>query len=203
MTWLNWPNRITITRIILVAPFVICLLNLNVGTTVWRHAALALFLVVAVSDALDGFLARRLNEETPLGRFLDPVADKLLIACAVIMLAVDATAVPGHRLPSWVPVVAIGKDVLLVIGFGLAYAVTGEFFVQPRIWGKLCTLVQLVMIASVLAAPEWPETLARALPVLWWLASGLAIAAVVDYLRIGNRFAAEYHANRLRVDRNE
>lgn len=203
MTWLNWPNRITIIRIILIAPFVICLLNLNVAGTVWRHAALALFMVVAVSDALDGFLARRLDEETPLGRFLDPVADKLLIACAVLMLAVEATAVPGHRLPSWVPVFAIGKDVLVVIGFGLVYAVTGQFFVQPRIWGKLCTLVQLVMIAGVLAAPDLPGAVARTLPVFWWLASGLAIAAVVDYLRIGNRFAAEHHANRLRIDRDE
>ena len=193
MAWLNWPNRITITRIILVAPFVICLLNLNIGGTAWRHAALTLFLVVALSDALDGLLARQLKEETPLGRYLDPVADKLLIACAVIMLAVEATAVHGYRLPSWVPVIAIGKDVLLVIGFGLVYAVTGEFFVHPRIWGKLCTLVQLVMVAGVLAAPDLPRAMARALPVFWWLASGLAITAAVDYLRIGNRFAAQHH----------
>ena len=203
MAWLNWPNRITITRIVLVAPFVICLLNLNVGRPAWRHVAFALFMVVALSDALDGFLARRLKEETPLGRFLDPVADKLLIACAVIMLAVEATAVPSYRLPSWVPVIAIGKDVLVIIGFGLVYAVTGEFFVHPRILGKLCTLVQLVMVAGVLAAPDLPEVLARALPLFWWLASGLAIAAVVDYLRIGNRFAAERHAKKLRVPQNE
>jgi len=83
MTWLNWPNRITIGRIVLVVPFVICLLNLNNPEwTGWRYVALVLFSFMAVSDGLDGFLARRLREETPLGRFLDPVADKLLIACA-------------------------------------------------------------------------------------------------------------------------
>ncbi len=191
MTWLNWPNRITIARIVFVTPFVICLLNLNDTTwTGWRHLALGLFMVLAFSDALDGFLARRLREETPLGRFLDPVADKLLIACAVVLLAIDSTAVENFRPPSWVPVIAVGKDVLTVIGFGLVYATTGEFFVQPRIWGKSCTLVQFGMIAFCLLAPDLPAVVQRLWPGLYWLASGLAIIALVDYLRIGNRFAA-------------
>jgi len=77
MSWLNWPNRITIGRIVLVAPMVICMLNLNATWPGWRYLALGLFSLMAISDALDGFLARRLKEETQLGRFLDPVADKL------------------------------------------------------------------------------------------------------------------------------
>ncbi len=199
MTWLNWPNRITIARIILVAPLVICMLNLNADWSGWRRLAIGLFVVSALSDALDGFLARRLNEETPLGRFLDPVADKLLIASAVIILAVGSSAVPGYRIPSWVPVIALSKDLLTVIGCGLVYATTGKFFIQPRLLGKSCTLVQLVMIAAVLIAPDLPSGLARGLPVLWWLASVLAIGAAVDYLRIGNRFAAAQHAEAQRV----
>ena len=195
MTWLNWPNRITIARIILVGPLVICLLNLNSGWGAWRHIALGVFCLMAVSDALDGYLARRFDEETPLGRFLDPVADKLLVASAVVLLAVDSTAVKDFQLPSWVVVIAVGKEILTVIGFSLVYATTHEFFIKPRIWGKACTLVQLVMIALVLLAPDLPPTLARGLPVFWWLASGLAIVATVDYLRIGNRFAARRHAD--------
>ena len=147
MTWLNWPNRITLVRIALVPPFVICLLNMNTGWAGSRHLAIVLFGVMALSDALDGFLARRLNQSTPLGRFLDPIADKLLISCAVVLLAVVATSVSGFRLPSWVPVIAIGKDALTVIGFGLVYATTGQYFVEPRPWGKACTLLQLVMVA--------------------------------------------------------
>lgn len=194
MTWLNWPNRITIVRILLVAPLVICLLNLNIGWAGWRHVALGLFTLMALSDALDGFLARRLKEETPLGRFLDPVADKLLITSVIVLLAVDATAVPSFKLPSWVPVIVLGKEVLTLIGFGLVYVVTGEFFVKPRISGKACSLVQLLMIAFCLLAPDLPPVLQRPWGILYWLASGLAIVAVVDYLRIGNRFAAEHHA---------
>lgn len=193
MTWLNWPNRITIARITLIAPLVICLLNLNhPGWTGWRHLALAIFIVMALSDALDGYLARRLNAETLLGRFLDPVGDKLLIACTVILLAHEPTAVSGFMLPNWVVVLALGKDVLTVIGFGIIYAATGKFFIQPRMWGKACTVVQLVMIGYCLLAPDLPGLMYPVWPALYWLASGLAIIALMDYIRIGNQYAARH-----------
>ena len=203
MTSLNWPNRVTITRIFLVIPLVICLLNLNTGWAPWRHLALVFFALTAVGDALDGYLARRLHQETPLGRFLDPLADKLLIASTVVLLAIEATAVPGFRLPSWVAVIAVSKDLLTVIGFGLVHATTGEFFIQPRIWGKLCTFVQLAMIAFALAAPDLPAWLAQVLPVLWWVASGLAVVAVIDYVTIGNRFAVQRHEEELKAEHDE
>jgi CDP-diacylglycerol--glycerol-3-phosphate 3-phosphatidyltransferase len=191
MSRLNWPNRITIARIVLVVPFVICLLNLNADGALWRYVSLVLFVTMSLSDALDGFLARRFRESTALGRFLDPVGDKLLVTSAMILLSVDATAVHGFRLPSWVPVIAISKDVLTVIGFLLLYAVTGRFFIRPRVLGKVCTLVQLVMVGLMLSAPDWAGLAAKIVPVFWWLTSGLAIAALADYLRIGSRFAAE------------
>jgi CDP-diacylglycerol--glycerol-3-phosphate 3-phosphatidyltransferase len=204
MTWLNWPNRITICRIALIVPFVICLLNLNVGWAGWRYLAIVLFALMAISDALDGFLARQLGEETPLGRFLDPVGDKLLIASAVVLLSIDATAVPNFQLPSFVPVIAVGKDVLTVIGFGLVYATTGEFFVQPRVLGKACTLVQLVTVGYCLVAPDLAPILPHGiLWVLCWLASALAVVALIDYVRIGNRFAAEHQAKVQGADTDE
>ncbi|MFQ5414535.1 MAG: CDP-alcohol phosphatidyltransferase family protein [Phycisphaerae bacterium] len=195
MKWLNWPNRITIARIGLNVPLVICLLNLNTSWSGMRYVALGIFGVMALGDALDGFLARRLREETALGRFLDPVGDKLLVVCAMVILALDTTGVPGFILPSWVAVIAIGKDVLTVIGFGLVYATTGQYFIQPRAWGKACTLVQLVMVAVVLIAPDLPDVLGFGVRILWWGASGLAVIALVDYVRLGNRFAAEHHVD--------
>ena len=197
MNWLNWPNRITIGRIVLVAPMVICLLNLNAAWPGWRYLALGLFSLMAISDALDGFLARRLKEETQLGRFLDPVADKLLITCVVVLLAIESTSVAGFKLPSWVPVIAIGKDVFTVIGFVLIYATTGRFFVEPRVWGKGCTLIQLVMVAYCLVAPDlarWVPHTRLILSSLYWTASAAAVIALADYIRIGNRFAAKHAA---------
>lgn len=193
MTWLNWPNRITIVRIALIAPLVIGLMNVNSDWNAMRHATLGLFCLMALSDALDGLLARRLGQETPLGRFLDPLGDKLLVTCAVIILALPDTAVPGARLPSWVPVIAIGKDILVVAGFTLVRLTTGKVFIQPRLWGKLTTLLQLLMIATVLITPDLPAGLRLAAPVLWCAASVAAVIATVDYLRIGNRFAAQVH----------
>ena len=194
MTWLNWPNRITIARILLVVPLMICLLNMNSEWTAARHVGLVLFVVMAISDGLDGFLARRLKEETPLGRFLDPVADKLLIVTTVVLLAIDGTGVPGFILPSWVPVIIVGKDVLVVLGFVLVYLSCGQVLIEPRILGKACTLVQLVTVAVILLAPDLPLVLQGVVPALWWVAAGVAILAGLDYLRAGNRFVADYHA---------
>ncbi len=193
MTWLNWPNRITIVRILLVVPLVVCLLNLNKPDVPARYLALGLFCLLAAADALDGDLARRLGEETPLGRFLDPVADKLMITCSVILLALPATAVPGAQLPNWVPVLAVGKDLLVTVGFGLVYVTTGCYFVQPRPLGKLCTLIESVMIAVVLLAPDLPQSLRGLLPVLFYATAISVVAAALDYLWIGNRFARQVH----------
>lgn len=203
MPWLNWPNRITIVRIALVPFFVICLLNVNEPGGNWRYLAIAMFAVMAISDVLDGYLARLLDETTPLGRFLDPVGDKLLITCSMVLLALPQTAIIGFRLPGWVAVLAIGKDVLTVIGFGLVYATTSRFFIEPRIWGKGCTLVQSLLVAFALVAPDLPESAAKAWPALWWIASAFAVAALVDYVRIGNRFAARVHAEQREKEKND
>src|SRR5262249_10163586 len=92
---LGWPNRLSIARIVLVLPFVWCLLHLDAshGDRI-RWAAIAIFVIMAVSDGLDGFLARRLKQESALGRFLDPIGDKLLIIAAVVVLTVSGIPTP-------------------------------------------------------------------------------------------------------------
>ncbi|MCG3132282.1 MAG: CDP-diacylglycerol--glycerol-3-phosphate 3-phosphatidyltransferase [Phycisphaerae bacterium] len=191
---LTWPNRISIARICLVPVWVLCLLNMNHAWPGARRAALALYLVMAASDALDGFLARRWRQQSALGAFLDPLADKLLTTCAVILLAVEATAVPGARLPSWVPVIALGKDVLTVLGFALVYLATQRTLIRPRVLGKVSTLVQSVMVAATLLTPDLPGWWRGVVEASWAAASGAAILAWLDYLRLGIRFVSEVHA---------
>ncbi|HON65587.1 MAG TPA: CDP-alcohol phosphatidyltransferase family protein, partial [Phycisphaerae bacterium] len=139
---LSWPNRLTIARILLIGPFVIALLNLQDPRwqNVARWSAVSIFFVMAVTDGLDGYLARRLQQETLAGKFLDPIADKLLILFSVVLLANQGTTVPGVRLPATVAVVAVGKDIIVVVGFFIVYMTTTQILIQPNAFGKATTL---------------------------------------------------------------
>ncbi len=201
--WLNWPNRISITRILLIIPLLICLLNLNAGWPHVRHITLGLFVLMAGSDWLDGFLARKLKQETALGKFLDPIGDKLLITVSVVLLAIEPTSVTGFTLPNWVPVILVGKDVITILGFVLIYFLTETYFVSPRILGKLCTAMEAVMVAGVLVAPDLPIALQRAIPVMWWLVCASAVLALADYLRLGARYAAQHEKSQEGTSRDD
>ncbi len=190
MSWLNWPNRITIARTLLIAPLVICLLNLNEWGPA-RRTALALWILMGAGDVLDGYLARRFGEATAVGRFLDPLGDKLMVTAAVILLAFDATSIRGYELPNWVPVIVIGKDLVTVIGFGLVQWVThGKWSIRPRPLGKACTVLQWWMVLAVLVWPDMPSWWRWTAAGSWWLVAAAALAAAADYVRVGNRFAA-------------
>lgn len=192
---LTWPNRLTVLRIILLGPFVVMLLNLQSEEWTWsRHAAVGLFLIMVLSDILDGYLARRFNQETRLGRFLDPVADKLLITCAVILLGIEGTSVPGLKFPGWVVVAAIGKDVFVVVGFLLVFIETGKIFIKPDYMGKFCTASQMALIIVTLLAPDiisfaGAEHFVYGLVhFLWILVTFMALVVCWDYFRSGMRF---------------
>jgi len=207
---LNWATRITILRILLIVPFVSCMLKINDPElteslrTVMRYGAIVLYLAMAISDGLDGYLARRKNQITTLGAFLDPIADKLLITCACLLLAsqrghVETVSNQGHvqdfLLPPTVVVLIIGKDLFLLIGFVIVYLITSRIHIAPVFVGKLATTLQLSMVAGVLIAPEvssvWPDWI-WFLRTLWWSAAGTAILATLIYIRDGSRYIEEY-----------
>ena len=190
---LNIANQITILRIMLIIPFVLCMVwasDLQLGDKV-RYIAMGIFVVMAVSDFVDGYLARVKKQVTRLGSFLDPLADKLLITCACILLATEKTAVPGFKMPLEPVVLILGKDVLVSLGFITIYFMTGRVWILPVFAGKLATCLQLVMVASTLIAPE----MTRLMPywkmwvkMSWWLAGIVAVAAVVIYIYKGLRY---------------
>lgn len=195
---LGWPNRITIIRMLLIGPFAVCLLNMNdAAHSSLRWVAIAIFALMALSDVLDGYLARRLHSESPLGKFLDPLADKLLITSAVIILSVvgvkDTSGMESRGLlvlPNWAAVAAIGKDLVVSIGFGLVHLATGRVFIRPRLAGRCCTVVQSALVLSMLLWLDLPPALAELPRVLWWLATFLAAVATLDYIILGNRYVA-------------
>ena len=191
---LSWPNRITILRLLLVAPFVV-LMQHQQSRPAFRHLALGIFLSMALSDLADGFLARRLGRSSRLGAMLDPLADKALITCAAILLCLPHSHVRGARLPDWVVVMIVGKDLWVVVGFVVVFLLTGKVKVSPTLPGKMATCGQLVMVAAVLVSPDLNAIglslgtwLAR---VLWWAVAGLCLLAAVSYTRLGLAFVAE------------
>jgi cardiolipin synthase len=159
-----------------------------------RYAATALFFVMAFSDVLDGYLARRTKQVTKLGAFLDPVADKLLITSACLLLLSQRGQVEGVLLPPTVVVLIIGKDLLLVIGFLIVYFITSKVFVAPVFIGKISNNLQMTMVGAILIAPEvysfFPGWI-WILRLLWWSAAGTAILAILIYIRNGTRYIEE------------
>ena len=191
---LNWPNRISLIRLLLVAPFIVLLMNQNQWPHA-RHAALLIFVAMAFSDLLDGVLARRLSQRTTLGAILDPLADKVLIICAVVLLSLPESAVPEAVISNWVVVAIVAKDLWVIIGFVVVYLVTDRMCVRPTRAGKTATFGQLVMVALVLAAPDVnefvPQAGTRLATGAEWLTVALSVASVISYTRLGLSFLAE------------
>ena len=199
MPQLSLPNRVTVTRVLLIVPFVALLLYQNKPEyDGWpRYLALAIFAVMAFSDALDGYLARRTGQRSRLGYFLDPLADKLLITVACVLLAIDSTGVKGALLPGWVVVIIIGKDVLWLVGVLIIQFTVGHLSIPASRLGRASTCAQSGMVIAILLYPE----IARLSGTLgWWLtrglwcsASGLAILTLVNYTRVGLKHLGENH----------
>jgi cardiolipin synthase (CMP-forming) len=184
---LNWPNRISIARLLFVPPFVVLLLNLQEWS--WaRYAALGIIVLMGLSDFVDGQLARRLNEQTRLGALLDPLADKVLIISAVICLSLESAA-GTFVLPNWLVVAVVGKDLWVIMGFFVVYLVTDRFRVHPEAFGKAATACQLLLVVTVLLVPELNaarDALGNTLATwLCYIVVGLSIASIIGYTRIG------------------
>jgi cardiolipin synthase len=200
---LSSANRLTILRILLIVPFVSCMLKINEPTRgeLMRYVAFAIFMFMAISDGLDGYLARTRRQITNLGSFLDPVADKLLMSCACLLLASERSGVEGFRLPPTVVVLIIGKDVLLLIGFIIVYFITFKVLIAPVFVGKVATTLQLSMVAGVLIGPELSTLISPwiwFIRFLWWSAACTAILATLIYIRDGSRYIEQFEQNNVK-----
>jgi len=187
----------SILRLLLVAPFVVLVTNQNKPD--WqgwaRHAALGVFIIMALTDVADGLLARKLNSRTRLGAILDPLADKALLILAVILLSMREFQVSGHRLDNWVVVCAVGKDLWVIAGFLVIYLVTDRFLVRPTFSGKAATFSMCILVPLVLIAPDL-DSLADGLGYYAVLTveaavSLLCVLAAISYTRLGLAFVAE------------
>lgn len=175
---MNMANKITIFRILL-TPFFIAL----VLYSKWEFA-LVVFVIAAISDGVDGYIARHWSERTEIGKVLDPVADKLLILSAFIVLSVNRHLLLPLKFPLYVPVIIISRDGIIILGAILNNIIKGRLAIKPTVLSKITTFLQMVTVPSVLLRLSVS-------PILWNIAVLFTVISGVDYVIKGSVFLNE------------
>lgn len=182
MSKMNLPNKLTIFRVILIVPFILLLLG---GYHEWDwfkvifggimeyvdYIALVIFIIASLTDLIDGKIARKYNLVTNFGKFMDPLADKLLVCAALIAL------VELDRIPSWVVIIIISRE-FIISGFRLIASDNGVV-IAASYWGKFKTTFQMIMVCLMIAniSALWLVT-----DIIMWIALALTVISLVDYL---------------------
>ena len=169
---MNLPNKLTILRIILVPVFVAVMLTNCFGDNS-RWVALAIFIIASLTDLLDGKIARKYNLVTNFGKFMDPLADKMLVCSALICL------VELGRIPSWMVIVIVARD-FVISGFRLVAAESGKV-IAANYWGKFKTASQMVMICLLIADIQY-GFFPLLSEIFKWVALVLTVISLIIYL---------------------
>ena len=176
---MNLPNKLTVLRVVLIVPFVACMLMPGLGDA-GVYASVAFFVVASLTDLLDGKIARKYNLVTNFGKFMDPLADKLLVAAALICLTANG------RLAAWISIIIISRE-FIISGFRLVASDNGVV-IAASYWGKFKTTFQ--MIAVILMILNLP-VLRLVTDAFVWIALILTIVSLVDYLMKNHKVLTE------------
>lgn len=168
---MNTPNKLTVARMILV-PFLVLFMLTDLGGEANRYIALAIFVVASVTDWFDGKLARKYNLVTNFGKFMDPLADKLLVCSAMICF------IELEKLPAWFVIIIIGRE-FIISGFRLIAADNG-IVIAASWWGKAKTISQMIMI--ILLVADFGGVFDMIGQVMIYLALVLTVVSLVDYI---------------------
>jgi cardiolipin synthase (CMP-forming) len=175
-------NQITLFRLVMVPVFCTMVYQYTAELHLLRVSAAVVYALAAISDSLDGWVARRFNQESELGRRLDPLADKLMINLGFVFMAANEQFVP--HVPLWFPVAVLARDVFIVLGAGAINEFFGPVRVKPRISGKATTALQMVtLIVLILALPGSG--------VLIWINLAFCVWSAADYFLFGWTQVAE------------
>lgn len=168
---MNTPNKLTLLRFILVFPFVILMLG-HFGGDAGKWISLAIFCAASATDALDGYIARKYDLVTDFGKFMDPLADKLLVCSAMICLMAQ------DRLPAWAVLVIIARE-FIISGFRLVASDNG-IVIAASYWGKIKTVCQMAM--TILLIADLGGRIAVIEDALIVLSVALTVISLADYL---------------------
>ena len=169
---MNLPNKLTVLRVILIPFFVAVVLFDEGDSQIFRYLAASIFIVASLTDMLDGKIARKYNLVTNFGKFMDPLADKLLVCAALICL------VELEQLPAWMVIVIVSRE-FIISGFRLVAAEQG-IVIAASYWGKFKTTFQMIAIILMIV------DLRVLNPATWlctWIALILTVVSLVDYIQ--------------------
>ena len=167
---MNLPNKLTVLRVVLIVPFVACMLMPGLGDA-GVYASVAFFVVASLTDLLDGKIARKYNLVTNFGKFMDPLADKLLVAAALICLTANG------RLAAWISIIIISRE-FVISGFRLIASDNGKV-IAASYWGKFKTTFQMVMVILMIADIA---ALGLVTDIVMWISLLLTVVSLADYL---------------------
>ena len=175
---LTVPNLLTFVRMGLIPVFATLLVYGREG------AALIVFTIAGISDGIDGFIARRLGQESELGTIIDPIADKLLMITAFVMMTIPGVLEPGRHLPVpfWVTAAVIGRDILIITVAGAIYIMTGFRDFRPSWLGKASTFVQVIAVIMILVAAVFPSLQGFYLPTVYTTVALFAVVSGIHYI---------------------
>lgn len=172
---MNLPNKLTVLRMILIVPFIILLLGGKTGLDHYfigtDYIALVLFIIASLTDLIDGKIARKYNLVTNFGKFMDPLADKLLVCSAMIAL------IELERIPAWIVIIIISRE-FVISGFRLIASDNGVV-IAASYWGKFKTTFQMLMVCLMIIDLDKLRLLTNA---VMWIATGLTIISLYDYI---------------------
>ncbi|MEE2822809.1 MAG: CDP-alcohol phosphatidyltransferase family protein [Acidobacteriota bacterium] len=175
-------NQLTILRMVFVPIFVFLVLERHWG------GALAVFVLAGITDLLDGFIARKFGQKTPIGTFLDPAADKLLLIASFVLLTQNSVGLTSP-IPLWLTITVIGRDVLLVISVVIINLTLGRHLFAPSMYGKATTAIQLLTVFMVLVV-NWLGVVLSWTSYVFYLAFILTVVSGMHYLAQGMRLVS-------------
>lgn len=173
---MNFANKISTFRILTVPFFIACLIYYSPERDYLRHLALAIFILGVVSDAVDGYIARKSKQQSKAGLVLDPLGDKLLLMGAFIVLS-PISKLP-LKIPLWVTFIVISRDAIILLGTLVIYMVKQNINVYPTKWGKLTTSFQMLSVITVLLQFKFAH-------ITWGPVCFFTIISGIDYIKRG------------------
>ncbi len=177
---MNLPNKLTVLRVLLIPFFVAALLWQQGENMTLRYWAAGIFIIASLTDMLDGKIARKYNLVTNFGKFMDPLADKLLVCSALICL------IELGEIPAWMVIVIISRE-FIISGFRLVASDNGVV-IAASYWGKFKTTFQMIAVVLLIVKIQ---ALSVITDICLWIAVALTVISLVDYIRKNHRVLTE------------